>query len=174
MNLNWIFLLVATSVTTSTSTSTTSTSTSTSTTTTSTTTTLPIECYSYTFINDVTRLTTSGLGSGCDNSFSTLTWVRFAGSGGSQLTTSPPTTYSCGTYYPGWYTGQMPARSMTATGAVCFVYLSYTCMWATGIYVTNCDTYYVYGLTNVPGCYMRYCTIWQMPLIPFYVILKWS
>lgn len=124
-----------------------------------TTTTLPNQCYSYTFINDATRLTTSGLGSGCDNAFSTLTWVRFAGSGGTKIADSPPSMYSCGTYYPGWYTGSQPADSFTSTGAVCFVYSNYTCMWASGIYITNCGSYYVYGLTNVPGCYMRYCTV---------------
>ena len=88
-----------------------------------------------------------------------ITWVRFGGLSGTHIVTSPPSAYTCGTYYPGWYIGQMPARSMTAVGAVCYVSsASATCTWANGIYVTNCDAYYVYGLVDPPGCHMRYCT----------------
>ncbi|CAF1112355.1 unnamed protein product [Adineta steineri] len=137
-------------------------STTVTTSTTSTTTTfLPPQCYSYITINDTTRLITAGSGSTSDYGlFSTGTLVRFLGAGGTQIATSPPGVFHCATYYTGWYAGALPSLSNTVSGIMCYTDNSSPCIYYNTISVTNCDTFYVYNLTDPPNSnYMRYCTV---------------
>ncbi|CAF4081479.1 unnamed protein product [Adineta steineri] len=138
----------------------TSTTMTTTTTTTTTTTSTAAQCYSYTTMNDVTRLATAGSGSTTDYGlFSTGTWVRFSGAGGTQITTSSPGLYRCTTYYSGWYSGSLPSSGETVNGTVCYTYSSSSCYYANIISVTNCGSFYVYDLVNPPVSNSRYCTV---------------
>jgi hypothetical protein len=132
----------------------------TTTTTTTTAANLPSQCSAYTFINDVTRLATAPGGSANDQTYfsGTYTWYRFYGSGGTQIVTSAPVYSSCGGYYPGWYTGAMPTYGNTVTGTVCYVNANICFTWNM-ILVTNCGSYYVYGLIDPGVNYGRYCTV---------------
>jgi len=121
---------------------------------------LPTQCSLYTSINDATRLATAGGGSATDQSLfsSTYTWYRFIGGSGTQIVTSAPNYNQCGTYYSGWYAGTMPTYGNTLSGTVCYVFTN-ICSYSNMILVTNCGSYYVYGLiyltTASPA---RYCT----------------
>jgi hypothetical protein len=117
-------------------------------------------CYSYTIINDATRLVTAAGGSACDQSLfsSSITLVRFTGAGGTKIVTTTPSIKQCGTQATGWYNGTMPAWGMTVNGTVCYSWSSNTCNWSNMITVTNCSSYYVYGLISPAHCTLRYCT----------------
>ncbi|CAF1018024.1 unnamed protein product [Adineta steineri] len=137
-------------------------STTVTTSTTSTTTTfLPPQCYSYTIINDTTRLITAGNGYASDYGlFSTGTLVRFFGAGGTQIATFPPGGYHCTATYTGWYAGALPSFSNTVTGIMCYTPGSSSCTLYNTISVTNCGTFYVYNLIDPPNySYIRYCTV---------------
>jgi hypothetical protein len=112
-------------------------------------------------INDTTRLTTATGGSACDQSLfsSNITLVRFSGSGGTQIPTTAPNSNQCGTAATGWYNGSIPASGVTVNGTVCYNWSSNTCNWSNMITVTNCSSYYVYGLIKPIGCSFRYCTV---------------
>ncbi|CAF3661372.1 unnamed protein product, partial [Adineta steineri] len=138
----------------------TSTTMTTTTTTTTTTTSTAAQCYSYTTMNDVTRLATAGSGYTSDYSlFSTGTWIRFSGAGGTQITTSSPGQYHCTAQYTGWYSGSLPSSGETVNGTVCYTYSASSCYYANIISVTNCGSFYVYDLVNPSISYMRYCTV---------------
>lgn len=121
---------------------------------------LPSICSSYTIINDTTRLVTAGSGSACDQTVfsSNIILVRFSGAGGTQIPTTAPSISHCSTDAPGWYNGLMPASGVTVNGTVCYNWSSNTCNWLNTITVTNCGSYYVYGLVSPPVCTLRYCT----------------
>lgn len=121
---------------------------------------MPYQCYSYITIDDASRLTSVGYGTACDSYVftSSTTWVRFNGTGGTQMPTSSPGEYCCGTEMSGWYDGTMPAFGATVSGSVCYAYSIYSCYYATTILVTNCDSFYVYGLVAPSLCDSRYCT----------------
>ncbi len=143
-----------------TSTMTTTPTTTMTTTTTTITVSLPQQCSYYTFINDPTRLATAPSGLGNDNTFfsGSYVWYRFYGNGGSQIITSAPNVSRCGGSYSGWYAGSMPTYGNTLSGTVCYVN-SNICSYSNMILVTNCNSYYVYGLISAPASYARYCTI---------------
>ncbi|CAM2696656.1 unnamed protein product [Rotaria socialis] len=143
-----------------TTTDTTTTTTTTTDTTTTTTTDALSECSSYTTINDVTRLTTAGSGSGCDTAVfnSTTACVRFSGAGGTQLATSAPASNQCTTQAPGWYSGSLPGSGVSNNETVCYAWSLNNCKWSNTIQVTNCGSFYVWGLISPPVCNLRYCT----------------
>lgn len=120
----------------------------------------PSQCSSYTTISDATRLTTAGGGSVCDSSVfsSSTTWVRFTAPGGTQVATTPPSANQCGTQATGWFNGTMPSSGSTVNGTACYVWGSNTCNWNNNIRVTNCGSFYVFGLILPPICNARYCT----------------
>ena len=132
------------------------------TTTTTTTAVLPIQCSSYSFVNDPTRLATAAGGSASDISMfsSTYVWYRFYGSGGTQIVTTTPAINRCGTVYPGWYASAMPNYGDTVIGTVCYAISSTSiCRYSNLVLVTNCGSYYVYGLIDPPAVSTRYCTV---------------
>ncbi len=120
---------------------------------------LPPQCTYYSSINDPTRLATAAGGTASDLSLfsGTYVWYRFYGAGGTQIITSAPNYNQCGTYYSGWYAGTMPTYGNTFNGTVCYVFTS-ICSYSNMILVTNCGSYYVYGLIDPPVSYARYCT----------------
>ena len=135
----------------------------TTTTTTSTTTTAvyPAQCFSYTTNQDSTRLANATAGSSCDTALFSLyfTWTRFLGLAGTDLATSAPSINRCGTSYPGWYIDALPAAGHTVVGTVCYAWITSSCLYNNLISVTNCGTFYVYGLVDPPVCNSRYCTV---------------
>ena len=98
----------------------------------------------------------------CDSSVFTasITWVRFTGSGGTQIPTYTLSGLQCNTHAAGYYTGSMPSAGSIVSGNVCFAYSGSACFSAAvTIQIANCGSFYVYGLAPVPGCNYRYCTI---------------
>jgi hypothetical protein len=122
---------------------------------------LPSQCSAYTPINDPTRLATAGYGNASDSSYFSpvFVWYCFMGAGGTQIITSAPSVDQCGTNYTGWYASTMPTYGNTLIGTVCYVDITNICNWSNMILVTNCGSYYVYGLIAPPIAYARYCTI---------------
>ena len=129
--------------------------------TTTTTPSFPIQCTSHTVYNDATRLVTAAGGASCDTSiFGTATiWVRFTVPGGTGLPRSATNASRCGTQFTGWYTGALPTTGLTTVGTVCYASTASDCSYFNTISVTNCGSYYVYGLIDPPTCNLRYCTI---------------
>jgi Notch-like protein len=121
----------------------------------------PAQCYDYIIINDPTRSVNQTTGSNSDSSYFSTgpRWVRFEGAGGTQIPTSAPPIYRCGTSASGWYSGEIPSVSgTTVNGTVCYTWTSGNCAWRNPIGVTNCGSYYVYQLTVPPTGGLRYCT----------------
>ncbi|CAF1257544.1 unnamed protein product [Didymodactylos carnosus] len=124
--------------------------------------TLPSQCSTYNIINDSTRsVNYVGTGGACDSSIfnSTPIWVRFIGSGGTKLPTSPPNIYHCGTDAPGWVNSVYPSISASTTysAKVCYYWNNDTCKWSNLIQITSCYTFYVFQLIAPSTCNLRYC-----------------
>ena len=134
----------------------------TSITTTVTTRSLPAQCTNYTLNTDETRRPPYTSTSSCDyEAFDVIpTWVRFQDPAGTLLATCPMSPNTCGTQFPGWYTGLYPSTAGDITyGVVCYVSDSDLCFETSGVIITNCNGYYVFYLRDPPTCDMRYCTI---------------
>jgi len=131
---------------------------------------LPSQCFTYTSIEDGSRNVNAAGNDGCDTMFmSGSTWVRFIGTSGTELLTSPTGPNRCGTKVTGWYAGNMPTVAQTITnGKVCFPWENNICQWSNTIGITNCGSFYVYQLTVPPVCSARYCT--DTPNIPTTVL----
>ena len=101
---------------------------------------------------------------GCDNAAPFLNasnpiWIRFIGSGGTQLPLVTPGMQICGTEGTGYYAGTMPLAGQLVNGTACFSWYNSVCRFSQMISVANCDSFYVYRLPPSPACMMRYCTI---------------
>lgn len=122
---------------------------------------LPSQCSNYTTIDDPTRNVNEDRGNNNDRDHFTSgpIWVRFVGTGGTQIPTSAAAMYRCGTSVAGWYSGEMPTvPSTTVSGNVCYTWVSGNCSYRTKISVTNCGSYYVYHLNSPLSGGLRYCT----------------
>ncbi|CAF1329715.1 unnamed protein product [Rotaria sordida] len=127
---------------------------------------LPSQCYSYLSINDSTRSISNLVnGTACDQSLFTSsnisapTFVRFISSNGKILSSVPGGSNKCGTSLPGWTSATFPTNpGDTVDATVCYQYLTRSCYVSNPITITNCDTFYVFGLTKPPRCPARYCT----------------
>jgi len=123
---------------------------------------LPLQCTSYTLVNDSTRSAGNSGGGGCDipGPFDTPGWFRFASSGGYILANCPPPINSCGTQAGGWYSGVYPSTAGdSSNGTFCFNWVWGTCSYPANGSVTNCNGYYVFYLGPPPQCNLRYCTV---------------
>ncbi|CAF0817507.1 unnamed protein product [Didymodactylos carnosus] len=122
----------------------------------------PSQCSVYTTISDSTRLISSRGGTVCDRLFfntTIVTYVRFTPSGGKQIATSVPNMDRCNTHAPGWTNATYPALAgQTVNAVVCYRYKNNTCNWFNMITITNCNSFYVFGLIAPPNCSLRYCT----------------
>ena len=121
----------------------------------------PSQCDTYTTINDPTRnvMQASTVNGDIHYFSSGPLWVRFEGSGGTQIPTTAVPYYRCGTTASGWYSGAMPTVPDTSVnGTVCYTWLDNTCAYSNEIQVTNCGSYYVYYLSAPPTSNLRYCT----------------
>lgn len=123
-------------------------------------------CLGYTTINDPTRNSAlAGSSSPCDdgqlfNSSSGGAWIRFVGTGGTTLASSPTDIGYCGAFLTGWYNATLPTTvGATVNGTVCIRTLADTCAFGLEVPVVFCPgNFYVYFLTPLPVCNARYCT----------------
>jgi hypothetical protein len=117
--------------------------------------------FDYISNTDSTRNIASGSGSVCDNTLTTG-WYRFSGAAGTTITTTYVSRDTCTTYFGGSYNGTIPSTAgTTANGTLCANDNGVLCAASysgTVIGVTNCNGYYVYYLTPVTVCNVRYCT----------------
>ena len=75
------------------------------------------QCSDYQTIDDPTRNVNKNQGFDADKTYfsSGPRWVRFQGTGGTEIPTSAVAEYKCGTSAPGWYSGEMPTTIHTTT-----------------------------------------------------------
>ena len=84
-------------------------------------------------------------------------WYRFTMPAGTRIPESSPGSGHCCTGSSGWLSGVHPT-SPGASSNVKFCFDNgYDCNWSTQGKVTNCGSYFVYYLENVPLCVLRYC-----------------
>ena len=80
--------------------------------------------------------------------------------------------YACGTHVGTWLKGGHPMNpGETVERSICF---SKSCSETNSkmdIALTNCINYFVYNLTNVKYCYLRYCTQW-VEVMTKYLLMK--
>ena len=118
------------------------------------------ECKRYRYLNEDDRSVNnvaSAANVKCDKNL-VSGWYRFAGAAGTKMPETAPATHRCGTHAPGWLRGKHPtvAEGKVAR-TVCYHWLHNTCYSNSQIYVTNCDSFYVYYLKRPPFCNLRYC-----------------
>ncbi|CAF3284316.1 unnamed protein product [Rotaria socialis] len=125
---------------------------------------LPIQCYTYSTLNEVYRNYQNGYGccwSPYDTSpYITPGWYRFTGSAGSSILTTPVlTTSTCGTSYPGYFNGTLPSTvGASVTGTACF-FTGTPCGYSLApITAVNCNGYYIFYLLPVVNSNYRYCS----------------
>ena len=93
-------------------------------------------------------------------------WYRFMAPAGTRIPEKPPNFSDwrygpCGTLYPGWLNGHHPKQQgKLVKRKVCFAKYRYgrnNCYWSNYVKIRHCGKYFVYFLSNAPGCSMRYC-----------------
>ena len=100
----------------------------------------------------------------CDNPLpsSPSGWYRFQGAAGTRLPTDCPPRDRCHTTSPGWVhvaLTPLPPVGGTKQIVVCFQRINNDncCKDQKSIYIKNCSSYFVYMLSDTPGCNLRYC-----------------
>ncbi|CAF4417606.1 unnamed protein product, partial [Rotaria sp. Silwood2] len=127
---------------------------------------LPSQCSAYTTLDDPTRnIAAVGYALGCDTTAPFINrtypvWIRFIGTGGTELPLQTPGMNLCGSEGTGWYDGTMPSSTgQVLNGTACFTWYTSVCRFSSSISVANCGSFYIYYLPPPPACMMRYCTI---------------
>ena len=119
---------------------------------------ISLECFNYTLLNDSNRARTYKTNSVLCTDSALSGWYRFGGEAGSQMANSCVQMYHCGASYPGWLSGGHPAvADGTVVRKVCFNFFGSCCERSLYISVRNCGGFYVYNLTPLPSCGIRYC-----------------
>jgi uncharacterized protein YjdB len=124
---------------------------------------LPSQCTTATIINDPTRNVTAGSPNFmCDTALFSATpqWVRFEGTGGTIIASSPPAVNECDTQTTGWVSSSAYPTTIgaTSTATVCYNWSGNSCAFSNSIQICNCNGYYVYDLIAPNVCNARYCT----------------
>ena len=87
-------------------------------------------------------------------------WYRMMQPAGTKIPEQPPKSEHCGTSAPGWLNGTHPdVTGKTVNGTVCFHWDKNECYEKTAITITNYGKFFVYKLSNTPGCANRYCAL---------------
>lgn len=125
------------------------------------TTVLPDECTNYYTDADSTRNVGFTKSSVCDlGLFGEGTWVRFVSPAGTTMPNFVVNEFFCGANIPGWLNGTYPADVGTSSGGdVCYHKGGDTCVLTSAIKITNCDSFYVFYLSDPPACDLRYCAV---------------
>jgi len=84
-------------------------------------------------------------------------WYRFVGGSG-QLARSVPSTGRCHTNVGAFSPSSLPATGLTKPIVVCYGKAN-SCLPNKEAMVTNCGSFYVYQLPDVPYCSVRYCAV---------------
>ncbi|CAF0874414.1 unnamed protein product [Didymodactylos carnosus] len=131
--------------------------------TTATTTYYPPECSNYTTVNDPTRnINYTATNTSCDNTFfsyAVAKWVRFVGTGGTVVPTYSIPVNHCGGYGTMWFNGTYSSTVYgTQNSLICVTWGLVPCYQSGYIFITNCNTYYVYAVRGPIYC-ARYCTL---------------
>ena len=89
-------------------------------------------------------------------------WYRVTGQAGTSLSTHAydgnANDGTCGTWFGSHVTGTHPSTvGQTGTMKICFT-LNCNGSYKHDIEVTNCGSFYVYKLTGISACSLRYCT----------------
>lgn len=127
-----------------------------------------LPCSSYTSINDPTR-NVNQLGSygTCDNgaifnATNGVAWIRFEGTGGTELALSSPGINHCGAFIPAYFNGTLPTTvNSMVNDTICMETMADECGWYSDTSVILCpDTvnFYIFLLQPLPVCKARYCT----------------
>ena len=132
------------------------------------------QCFQYRILDEETRSDRIEISdihnSYCDREGREDTSLRWKGEGyyrfmepsGTMMPESSLGEYHCGTHYSGWLNGSHPMEiGLEVEMKACFLNGNTECYYKANIKVTNCSTYYVYYLEEVPACYARYCTAKQ-------------
>ena len=118
------------------------------------------ECFGYQWLNESNRNQKySGSDRHCDGGFSGSFsgWYRFGGGAGIKIATSCVPEYRCGAVAPGWMNGTHPTGADgNVTRKVCYHDVT-CCRFSNNIEVVNCGQYYLYKLSKLPSCPLRYC-----------------
>ena len=126
-----------------------------------------MQCTNYVTNGDPTRLVTAftcmSCVNLCDNNINLPAgWYRFIEGAGSRLATVPPTTGACGASSPAYYNGTFPTTvGATTVGTVCVNWSGNLChpsFLINSVSVTLCSGYFVFYLTPITTCSIRYCT----------------
>ena len=85
-------------------------------------------------------------------------WYRFQHPAGILLAQSPPGANHCGTVATGWSNSTLPDKPGDSVDIkICFQWSGNDCYESNEGKVTNCGSYFIYYLDNVPACDNRYC-----------------
>ena len=88
-------------------------------------------------------------------------WYRFTSPAGNKLAQSPTGYGKCGAHWTGWSNATLPANAGDSVNIkICFdadVGNAIDCYESNQGKVTNCGSFFVYYLVNVPRCNLRYC-----------------
>ena len=117
-----------------------------------------VECSNHKFLNESDRAQTFNKSSPVLCDATTQGWYRFGGGAGNQMPESCVNTGHCGTQGPGWLNGSHPfVDKGVVRRKVCFHWPGFCCLFETYITVRNCGEFFVYRLTPVHICNLRYC-----------------
>ena len=116
------------------------------------------ECSYYKFLNQSTRARTyNSTFVSCGDTTLSI-WYRFGGDAGNKIADACVKMNHCGVMNPGWLNGGHPAvADGTVLRRVCFSTDQSCCQKSIYISVRNCGEFYVYNLTSLPTCNLRYC-----------------
>ena len=130
-------------------------------------------CNNYTVLSEADRaqghIVINASNNRCDSNDLVPGWYRFQGATGDRMADKCVPAYHCGTRYPGWLSGTHPTVSEGGAGAhptvaegvvthrVCYHWSNNCCIYHNNIRIKNCTAYFVYELSRLYFCYLRYC-----------------
>ena len=116
-----------------------------------------LECYNYKFLNESSRVRSYNKSTPSCSDTALSGWYRFSGEAGNQMADSCVSRSHCGAMLPGWLSGGHPkVEEGVVQRKVCFTANS-CCHSSIYTSVRNCGLFYVYKLTPLPACNLRYC-----------------
>ena len=86
-------------------------------------------------------------------------WLIWSNVISGRLASSVPSTGRCHTNHGAFSPSSLPGAGSTKDIIVCYGKAN-TCQSSKEAMVTNCGTFYVYQLPDVPFCSVRYCAAW--------------
>ena len=103
----------------------------------------------------------------CDNSDSSFkspdwrgpNWYRVVSPAGSKIPETDVEPRHCNTFATGWLNGTHPSiPHEVVSRTICFHTTGDSCDYTTDVKIRNCGEYFLYYLSEVPICDLRYCS----------------